>query len=118
MDFVGHKDGWINKNNYRKKILADQDILGDGRIIQIVEVKPGNEVKTHRHKKTEEIFYILRPAGKIVINGDEVETRKEQILLCEAGDTHSVVNNSDETLRILVFKSNFVEDDTEWLNNG
>ncbi len=118
MNVVKKEDGWINRENYRKKVIADQSILGEGRVIQIVEVKPGDEVKTHKHNKTEEIFFILSSAGKIIINGNEIETTDEQLLVCNAGDSHSVVNDSDETLRILVFKYNFVEDDTEWLKDG
>ncbi len=109
---------WIDRGSYRKKILADQETLGKGKLIQIVEIKPGETVKPHKHGNTEETFHIQEPAGKIEINGETIDTEKNQIIICEPGDVHKVINNTEETLRILVMKKNYEENDTEWLEDG
>lgn len=106
---------WIDKGDYRKKILATEKDLGEDKIIEIVEVDPGNHVKPHKHYNIREIF-IVEQAGGVIIRDDEpLTTYKDQVVICEPRTVHEVVNDSDSTLRLVVFKTGYSEDDTEWL---
>ncbi|MCJ7450162.1 MAG: cupin domain-containing protein [Candidatus Nanohaloarchaeota archaeon QJJ-9] len=107
---------WIDRENYRKKIVAPEgELEGEGTFMQVVEVPKGNHVPLHRHDTTEEVFYILQSGGRLVINGEELRPEEGDVIVCEPGDEHEVFNNSGQTFCILVFKINYEEDDTEWL---
>lgn len=111
-----HPSDWIDREDYRKQILASQeDVNSDENYLQIVEIKPGNHVKPHAHETTQEVFYILQAGGTLIINGDEREPEKGDVIICEPGDVHEVINRSSQTFRILVFKMFYEEDDTVWL---
>lgn len=108
---------WKEREDYRKKILASEDDIGsEGNIVQIVEIAPGNHVKPHFHEETIEVFYILQPGGKLVIEDEEIEPEEGETIVCEPGDVHEVINDSNQEFRILVFKAEMEEDDTEWLD--
>ncbi|MDY6788434.1 MAG: cupin domain-containing protein [Candidatus Nanohaloarchaea archaeon] len=106
---------WKEREDYRKKILADEEDLGsEGNLLQVVEVAPGNHVKPHFHEKTTEVFYILQSGGKLVIDGEEIAPEEGEVIVCEPGDVHEVFNDSDQVFRILVFKVGLEEEDTIW----
>ncbi len=106
---------WKERDSYRKKILADEEDIGsEGNLVQAVEIAPGNHVKPHFHEKTTEVFYILQPGGRMVIDGEEIAPAEGEVIVCEPGDVHEVFNDSDQVFRILVFKADMEEDDTIW----
>lgn len=106
---------WIKADGYFKKILlTESDLKSAGNIIQIVKAEKGRIIKPHYHKKTSEVFYILKGNG-ILFVGDNKERRKEgDIIFCERGETHGVINDTEEDFVWLVFKINFTENDTFW----
>jgi len=107
---------WLDRDSYRKRVLAfEEDIGSDGNLLQVVEIEPGDHVEPHRHHETEEVFYILQPGGTLVIEGEELRPDAGDVIICEPGDVHEVFNDTDGVFRILVFKVNLAEDDTEWL---
>jgi quercetin dioxygenase-like cupin family protein len=106
---------WEDKQTYSKKILFTEDELkSKGNVVQVVKFPPKTKIKTHYHKQTKEIFYILKECGIISIDNQQVRARNGDILLCEPGEIHSVTNDTDEEFRILVFKINSKENDTFW----
>ena len=116
-----NKNEWIVKDNYRKKVLyVEEDLEAEGTKVQIVQVKPGNKVDPHYHKKQTEVFNIQKGEGVIGINGEEYQVDPGETLLCKPNDTHYVKNQSDEPLEILVFKTNYDydEEDSYWENKS
>ncbi len=113
--FKPEEKEWEDKEAYSKKILFTEDELkSKGNIVQVVKFLPKTKIKTHYHKQTKEIFYILNEGGIISIDNQQVEAKNGDILLCEPGEIHSVINDTDEEFRILVFKINSKENDTFW----
>lgn len=112
---MGEGKGWLDRGSYRKKVLAGPEKLGENRIVQIVEVKPGQHVEPHKHGITEEVFVLQSSVGYLKVGGIEVEAVKDKVVLCEPGTVHEVFNPSEKPLRILVFKNNVEENDTEWV---
>lgn len=106
----------MDREDYWKQVLAGEDDIGEGCLMQIVEVEPDNHIKPHYHEKTKEIFYILQPGGKLVIDDEEIEPDKGDVIICEPGDVHEVMNESEKMFVILVFKKDNTEDDTIWLD--
>ena len=106
---------WEDKEAYSKKILFTEDELkSKGNVVQVVKFLPKTKIKTHYHKHTKEIFYILKEGGIISIDNQHVRARNGDILLCEPGEMHSVINDTDEEFRILVFKINSEKNDSFW----
>lgn len=111
------KNQWIEKDNYRKKVLyVEEDLECEGTKVQIVQVKPDNEVDPHHHKHQTEVFNIQKGKGIIGIERKEHQVTQGDTLLCEPNTTHYVKNYNNEPLEILVFKTNYDydEEDSYW----
>lgn len=109
------RTAWIDRDSYRKQILADQATMTDGVYMQVVEIKPGEHVDPHYHEQTQETFYILHSGGRLVIDDAELVPEDGDVIICEPGDVHEVVNETETPFRILVVKTDAVDDDTVWL---
>lgn len=108
---------WIERDSYRKQILASEATIGfDGNLLQVVEIPPGEHVGPHYHRETEEVFYVLQAGGTLVIDDVQFSPTDGEVIICEPGDVHEVFNESDQPFRILVFKVNLTDDDTVWLD--
>jgi quercetin dioxygenase-like cupin family protein len=104
------------KGYIKKIIFTEKDLGSKGNRVQIVITKPGNIVKPHYHKKQTEVFCILKTAGAILkINKRSIRTKPGDIFICRPENIHSVVNNTEENIETLVFKTNYEENDTYWL---
>lgn len=104
---------WLDKQGYSKKILVDE-IKNKGVVVQDVKIKPGETAKSHYHKKQTEIFYFLNENGKWLVNGDEVEVKKGDVLVIEPFDKHEVLNNTSEDYLYVAFKYEYDENDLYW----
>ncbi|WP_136715819.1 cupin domain-containing protein [Halorientalis salina] len=131
---------WKERDSYRKQILATEEEIGfdgipvsgasgkspeerdersessefGGNLLQVVEIPPGEHVEPHFHRETEEVFYIQQAGGTLVVDGTEVTPEEGEVIICEPGDVHEVINDADRVFRILVFKVNLTDDDTVW----
>lgn len=107
---------WNERESYRKQILATEaDIGSDGNLLQVVEIPPGEHVEPHYHRETTEVFYIQQAGGRLVIDGTEIKPDVGEVIVCEPGDVHEVMNELSEPFRILVYKVNLTDDDTVWV---
>jgi quercetin dioxygenase-like cupin family protein len=103
---------WEDKEAYSKKILfTEDDLKSRGNIVQVVKFLARSSVKPHYHKQTKEIFYILKEGGIIFIDNKQFRAKNWETLLCEPGEIHAMINDTDEEFRILVFKINAKEND-------
>lgn len=57
----------------------------------IAEIPVGATAGNHRHKDTDEIFYILDGEGTIIIDGEEGKIDKGDIVLTLMGSTHDII---------------------------
>lgn len=106
---------WIMRKGYRKKILADEMALAQkGCLVQIVSVEPGDEIKPHYHKIHTEFFYILCGNGVLFFDDNWVRAQPGDAFVCEPRDVHGVINDTRDEFRLMVFKTNFLQDDTCW----
>lgn len=106
---------WIKGKNYRKKILFEEDDLqSEGTRIQIVEIPGNQKVNPHHHKVQTEVYNVQKGTAILGIGDNEYEAGKGDTLICKPEQTHYVINESSETFRLLVFKTNYEENDTYW----
>jgi quercetin dioxygenase-like cupin family protein len=116
MKIIKQKDKtWVKFPGYFKKILlTEDDLKSKGNLFQIVKVLPNEEIKSHYHKKTKEIYYVLKGKGIIWVNYYKLRCKPSDVIVCEPGDKHGAINDTDKELVWLVFKINAMKNDTFW----
>ena len=108
---------WKERFTYLKDIPFDEkDLNCSGSKFQIVKFKPNTFIKPHYHKKTTEIFYIREGNAVLKLNNKEFKCKKDDFFLCEPNDVHEFINNTNQDLIVLIFKTNEEENDIYWTN--
>ena len=108
---------WIEGKNYRKKVLYTANDLGQNNTkVQFVEIESGNEVPPHYHKKQTEVYNVQKGRAILGIGDQEYLATEGDVLICKPEEIHSAKNENSKTFRLLVFKTNYEEDDTYWLD--
>ena len=93
--------------NQRIKKLAKQNSdfrreVATGTHAQVVLMclQPGEEIGEETHADTDQLFYVVKGAGKIVLAGASEPIEKGSLVLVPAGMLHNLVNDADESLRL------------------
>lgn len=107
-------DGWIDRDVYRKQIIIEGAGLGEGNLVQLVEVLPRKTVGMHHHKVQTEFFHILAGEATLVMNGKSFRAKPGDSYLCAPGTMHSVINDTDKKFKLIVFKTNHKKGDSYW----
>jgi quercetin dioxygenase-like cupin family protein len=106
---------WLERKGYSKKILlTEDDLKSEGNVVQIVKNEAHTEIKPHYHKRMKEIYHILQGNAVIFCGDTRVRAEPGDTLLCEPGEVHGVVNDTDEDFLFAVFKINAKDDDMVW----
>jgi len=106
---------WKDRFTYVKDVPFDEkDLHCPGTKFQIVKFKPHTSIKPHHHQKIYEIFYIRSGNGILKLNKKEFRCAPDDFFLCEPGDIHEFINDTDDDFVILIFKTNEEEDDIYW----
>ena len=107
------RDDWNlekRRTYLRYRVFSPEDLDIKGCVLQIVVFKSGQEILKHYHKGMTETYIILGGCGTVTINDVEMQLEKNDILLIEKGDWHSIKNNDNEDFIIAISKYN--TDDT------
>ena len=71
----------------------------------------GETVKKHYHNEVEETFYFLSGSGKIKINDKEYITKPGDAFRVEPKETHEIINENDEPLKMVFIKCPYIPED-------
>ena len=96
--------------DYRKRILMENEAM-QVNLIEEVVIPAGGYVPEHAHDRTTEAFYMTKGRARMKANGEEFDVGPSQMVLVEAGETHSFRNDSEEDFEMLILKINFEKDD-------
>ena len=108
--------GWLERQGYSKKILlTEDDLKSKGNLVQIVKNEAHTEIKPHYHEQMIEIYHVLKGNAVVFCGDTRVRTRPGDSLLCEPGQVHGVVNDTDEDFQFVVFKINAKDEDMYWV---
>jgi quercetin dioxygenase-like cupin family protein len=111
-----NEKGWLKRQGYSKQILlTEDDLKSKGNLVQIVKNKAHTEIKPHYHKKMIEIYHILQGKAVIFCGDTMVRAQPGDTLLCEPGEVHGVVNDTDEDFQFVVFKIKAKDEDMYWV---
>ncbi len=119
MRHIPDTDGdWQQCAGYRKKVLLTEiDLNAPGTLVQIVEIAPRTAVAAHFHDHCTEVFHVTGGRGRFVIGGNTVDLEPGDTLTCEPNEVHETRNDGDVPFTYVVFKTNAVAGDMNWLDN-
>ena len=63
---------------------------------------PGQHQKIHAHDGSDKIYYVLEGTGRFTVGDEEEDLGEGQAVIARAGVPHSVRNETDESLVLLV----------------
>lgn len=88
--------------NYVKDVLIDPACMGEacGLFAQLT-VAPHSELPSHQHVGEAEVYYILSGTATYNDNGTECEVSAGAVTFCDDGQSHGLVNNSDEPVVLI-----------------
>ncbi|MFH1650364.1 MAG: cupin domain-containing protein [Candidatus Woesearchaeota archaeon] len=106
---------WHDRFTYVKNVPFDEkDLNCKGARFQIVKFLPHTKIEPHYHLKTHEIFYIQSGHGMLKLNNKEFKCAPNDFFLCQPGDVHEFVNDTNKEFVILIFKTNESSEDIMW----
>ncbi|WEH34590.1 cupin domain-containing protein [Streptomyces sp. AM 4-1-1] len=85
-----------------KCLATGTDLYGTWEAIEWASVPPGGVSGEHRHTRTEEIYFVLRGTGEIVLDGTAHAIRPGSLVLTGLGTVHGLRNTGDTDLDWLV----------------
>ena len=89
---------------------------GDGFLVKLIEVTPGQRISLQRHFKREEFWTVVSGAGEFELNGSIKPIGPGDMMRVRTTDVHRVANTGKEPLLILELqKGECREDDIERL---
>lgn len=65
--------------------------------------EPGQEQKSHLHKNSDKVYYVLEGEGRFRIGDEEMALGEGKAVLAPAGLSHGVKNDGRKRLALLVF---------------
>ncbi len=106
---------WQAERGYFRKIICPYASSPDHTTqVQLTEIRPGDRVSTHYHKKQTEYIYFLDGECEMTVEQGAVHVQAGDLLVIETLERHSAENSSSASVRFLTVKVNGSDDDTIW----
>jgi mannose-6-phosphate isomerase-like protein (cupin superfamily) len=86
------------------QMILDRRILKEIGFLAIASLAPGKEIEAHVDPM-EEIYFVMTGSGKMHVDEDSRQVGPGDATWIPAGSAHSLLNNSNEDLVILVVAS-------------
>ena len=68
----------------------------------VIRVAPGEKVKPpHSHPNGEELIYIVRGSGRVLVDGAVSPVREGTLVLFRQGSVHMLQNTGEEEMKVL-----------------
>lgn len=78
------------------------DVKGlDHLVVSMTILHPGKETGGHSHGDADEVYIVTEGTGKMNIDKDKFDVKKDDIVLVKRGCFHKVFNESDKDLKFL-----------------
>jgi len=85
--------------------LANEDSLKAKNLsVCVIRVLPGEAVRpAHSHPNSEELIYIIKGSGKVMIEGEVGDVKEGSAILFEQGRIHMLKNTGDIEMKVICF---------------
>lgn len=85
-------------------LVAEDRIKAQNCSSCVIRVAAGEKVRpAHSHPQGEEVIYIIRGSGRVLVNGEVAEVREGSIVLFPTGHVHMLHNTGDEEMKVICF---------------
>lgn len=88
----------VNFNGGEKELLANMFVDDAGNKIFCGKLVAGASIGLHTHETSCEVIYVLKGKGTVLYNGEYEDVSEGLCHYCPKGQSHSLINNSDEDL--------------------
>lgn len=85
-----------------REIASPRNSRAEKLSIADIIIPAGVKVKPHYHKEIEEIYFVSGGSGIMWLDGKEKKVVKGDAIVIKPGERHSIHNNTDEELRLIV----------------
>jgi quercetin dioxygenase-like cupin family protein len=70
----------------------------------VINLAPGEKVRpAHSHPNGEEVIYIIRGAGRVLVEGEVAAVREGMAILFPQGAVHMLHNSGDDEMKVICF---------------
>ena len=112
MKYFNNQEGkWVSGKSYKKKILLE-NIKDKVNIIQDVIIEPFGEIPPHKHRFTDEIFYITEGKPIFKTEKENIQLEPGDLIFIDKEENHSFINKSRQEARLICLKINYKEGDS------
>lgn len=87
--------------------IVNEELLGAKHCSScVIRVEAGQTVRpAHSHPNGEEVIYIIRGNGRVLVNGEVSPVREGMAILFPQGQVHMLQNNGTEEMKVICFFS-------------
>lgn len=93
---------------YDKDALLSEEQMGEHvKLFASLTIQPGDRMAPHKHEGDSEAYYIVSGTGSYTDNGETYQVAPGDVLWCQDGGSHGMVNDGTDPLVIiaLIIKS-------------
>jgi len=77
--------------------------LDELRFVSLASLQPSKQYEAH-NQAHEEIYYIIKGSGMIVIDGERRRIRDGDCICTHAGQSHQIINDGEESIEFLAWE--------------
>ena len=93
---------YVTKDGSEIRELMHPSVHGNAKqSLAEATVQPGCTTRLHRHRTTEEIYYIVQGEGEMVLGDERFRVRAGDTICIPPGAAHCIENSGSAALRIL-----------------
>ena len=87
------------------ELIGKGDLAGavSNHSLAQIQIAPGKSSALHYHKRSEEIYFILKGEGFMSLDGKEFKLIPGQACLIQPGEIHQISNQGDAELEFLAY---------------
>jgi len=95
-------DGYLHKVRSHDKDFFRSPI----DFIDYVIMSPGTTIGYHSHDLDEEIYFILKGEGQMIIEDKKTRIKAGDIIVNPVNGSHALINDTPENIEIFIFQVN------------
>lgn len=89
---------------YLRWVVAENGLDANHCSACVIRVAPGNKVRpAHSHPHGEEVIYIIRGSGRVLVAGEVAPVRAGSVVLFPQGAVHMLHNTGTEEMKVVCF---------------
>ena len=112
MKYLNNQEGkWVSGKSYRKKVLLE-NIKDKINIVQDVIIEAFGEIPPHKHRFTDEIFYITEGKPIFKTEKENIQLEPGDLIFVDKEKSHSFINTNQQQARLICLKINYKEGDS------